>query len=158
MGEAKHDQKGERKSESGNKTDDRQARCDIERQDGKATTDHTTTSLFAKLWSRVIDDNSLAAHGFRRFKTTHLLNLRFLEEEIDSIDHQIYQAGSKVGYKPGRRDRLGLKHMKIDVDARGAENAITRDLILKLRQLLKQYGTSRRHSNLNVAKLGPICR
>ena len=45
---------------------------------------------FPLLWQRSTEDNNLALHGFRRFKTTHLLNLRFLEEEIADLDHAIY--------------------------------------------------------------------
>jgi len=35
-------------------------------------------------------DNNLTLHGFRRFKTTYLLNLRFLEEEIAQMDYTLY--------------------------------------------------------------------
>jgi hypothetical protein len=46
--------------------------------------------LFCKLWPRITSDDNLTLHGFRRFKTTHLLNLRFLEEEIAELDHVVY--------------------------------------------------------------------
>ncbi len=99
-------------------------------------------NLFRKLWLKVTDDNGLTLHGFRRFKTTHLLNLRFLEEEIDKLDHDIYQAGLKLGYKPTPVDKLGLRHGKRDANALDAEQVITGELVLKLRDLLRQYGMS----------------
>ena len=106
----------------------------------KSGEDQETAHLFRKLWLKVTDDNGLTLHGFRRFKTTHLLNLRFMEEEIDRLDHQIYQAGLKLGFKPTSIDKLGLRHVKRDASALGAEQVITEDLVLRLRELLKQYG------------------
>ena len=40
---------------------------------------------FSKLSPRVTNDNNVTLHGFRRFKNTNLLNLRFLEEEIAEL-------------------------------------------------------------------------
>ena len=42
-----------------------------------------TSRLVRKIWSNVTDDNALTLYGFRRFRTTHLLNPRLLETEID---------------------------------------------------------------------------
>ncbi|KAL6719006.1 hypothetical protein ACLMJK_003241 [Lecanora helva] len=98
-----------------------------------------TADMFRKLWLKVTDDNGLTLHGFRRFKTSHLLNLRFLEEDIAKVDHQIYQAGLKLGYKASPVDRLGLQHAKRDADAPDVEDVIDRELILRLRGLLKEY-------------------
>ncbi|KAF8850984.1 hypothetical protein BDZ45DRAFT_768000 [Acephala macrosclerotiorum] len=75
----------------------------------------------------------------RRFKTTHLLNLRLLEEEIDRIDHQIYQAGLNLGLDPSPADRLGLRHCQKDEHAPRPEEVLDEKLILKLRDLLRQY-------------------
>ena len=86
----------------------------------------------------------MTLHGFRRFNTTHLLNLRFMEEEIDKLDHQIYQAGLKLGHKATSVDRLGLRYAKRDVNALDTNELMTRDLVLKLRKLLKKYGTLKR--------------
>ncbi|KAK8002323.1 hypothetical protein PG989_002042 [Apiospora arundinis] len=95
--------------------------------------------LFCKLWPRVTDDSNLTLHSFRRFKTTHLLNLRFLEEEIAELDHVIYQAGLRLGHERSAQDRLGLKHSYIDPHPPPLEDTITRELVLKLRDLLQQY-------------------
>ena len=95
---------------------------------------------FQKAWHIVTDDNYLTLFGFRRFRTAHLLNLRFLEEEIDKIDHQIFQAGLKLGNTPSAIDRLGLEHAKRDLNPQGAEDIISQELVTKLRDLLKQYG------------------
>lgn len=95
---------------------------------------------FRRLWLNVTDDNYLTLYGYRRFRTTHLLNLRFLEDEIAKIDHQIFQAGMKLGYPPTAVDRLGLKHGKRDVNPSHADKVVDQTLILRLRDLLKQYG------------------
>lgn len=99
-----------------------------------------TAKLFCKLWPRVTDDNNLVLHGFRRFKTTHLLNLRFLEQEIAELDHTIYHAGLSLGYTPSPCDRLGLKHCTIDPNVPALNDTITREQVLRLRTLLQQYG------------------
>ena len=111
-----------------------------QKSQGEETENIATVASFRKLWLKVTDDSGLTLHGFRRFKTTHLLNLRFLEEEIDGLDHQIYQAGLKLGHTPTSTDKLGLRYIKIDANAMGVEQVVTRGLVLKLRDLLKQYG------------------
>jgi hypothetical protein len=99
-----------------------------------------TYRLFEKVWSSSTEDSNLALYGFRRFKTTHLLNLRLLEEEIDRIDHRIYQAGLKLGIDPSPSDRLGLKYCQKEEHALQPEEIINEELISRLRELLKQYG------------------
>lgn len=98
------------------------------------------TEKYRKCWESSTDDNNLTLHGFRRFKTTHLLNLRFLESEIADLDHTIYQAGLSLGLTPSPTDRLGLKHSKRDANVPKINDAITREFILQLRDLLRQYG------------------
>ena len=98
-----------------------------------------SVKLFCKLWPRVTDDNNLVLHGFRHFKTAHLLNLRFLEQEITKLDHTIYQAGLSLGYTPSPCDRLGLKHSTIDANVPALNATITREEVLRLRNLLQQY-------------------
>ena len=100
------------------------------------------SDLFRRVWQKSTEDNNLSLYGFRRFKTTHLLNLRFLEEEIAGLDRAIYQAGLNLNIKPSSDDRLGLGHCTRDADAPAAEEVITPALILKLRDLIKQYGKS----------------
>ena len=104
--------------------------------------DSETSRLFRKLWGSVTDDNPLTLFGFRRFRTTHLLNLRLLEEEIDKLDHKIFQAGLNLGIEPTKMDKLGLKDSKRDKSAPSPEEALDPTLVSKLRQLLKDYGKS----------------
>ncbi|KAI1754785.1 hypothetical protein F4782DRAFT_491630 [Xylaria castorea] len=94
---------------------------------------------FMKYWPIATADNDLTLHGFRRFKTTHLLNLRFLEGEIAALDHTIYQAGLSLGLDPSSSDRLGLRHSKKDGDVPQLEETVTRELVRKLRSLIKEY-------------------
>lgn len=97
---------------------------------------------FAGYWQKCTDDNNLTLHGFRRFKTTHLLNLRFLEDEIAELDHALYQAGLSLDMGTSPNDRLGLRHSKKDSDVSSIKDTITKGFILKLRGLIKQYGAS----------------
>lgn len=120
--------------------DVRKAQSDV----GKASEDPVFMNRFRKSWRNATDDNYLTLFGFRRFRTAHLLNLRFLEEEIHKIDHEIYQAGMQLGCPLGAIDRLGLKHGKRDVVAAGTAgtgSVVNQDLIMSLRELLRQYGT-----------------
>ncbi|KFA68625.1 hypothetical protein S40285_09473 [Stachybotrys chlorohalonatus IBT 40285] len=98
-----------------------------------------TAELFRKFWPCVTDDNNLTLHGFRRFKTTHLLNLRFLEHDIAEVDRKIYQAGLSLGCEPSSRDRLGLRNGTHDPNVPVLEDTIKRDLILNIRDLLQKY-------------------
>ena len=95
---------------------------------------------FCKCWVNSTADNNLTLHGFRRFKTTHLLNLRFLENEIADMDHTIYQAGQSLHLNPSPTDRLGLKHGKRDAGITNISDVITQEFVLRLRDLMKQYG------------------
>jgi hypothetical protein len=109
----------------------------------KEATDYGSSQyvdLFPQLWRKSTTDNNLSLHGFRRFKTTHLLNLRFLEEEIAEIDHKIYQAGLNLGLEPTPADRLGLKTSKRDANVPKIEETIHSSLILRLRSMLRDYG------------------
>ncbi len=99
-----------------------------------------TALSFRNLWSNVTDDNPLTLYGFRRFRTTHLLNLRLLETEIDEIDHKVFQAGLSLGIPSTSEDKLGLKHSKRDEHAPSPEEVLKPELALRLRQLLKEYG------------------
>ncbi|KAI0188488.1 hypothetical protein EV127DRAFT_497834 [Xylaria flabelliformis] len=99
----------------------------------------TVVQQFQKHWEIATDDNNLTLHGFRRFKTTHLLNLRYLEDEIAELDHIIYQAGLSLGLNHTPTDRLGLSWSKKDQNVPSVEVTMTRELVLKLRNLLQQY-------------------
>ncbi|KAI1178314.1 hypothetical protein F4777DRAFT_538215 [Nemania sp. FL0916] len=97
------------------------------------------TQQFRKHWDLATDDNNLTLHGFRRFKTAHLLSLRYLEDQISELDHTIYQAGLSLGLDRTPIDRLGLVGSKKDENVPSIEETITSELVLKLRDLLKQY-------------------
>ncbi|KAH8723878.1 hypothetical protein GQ44DRAFT_740640 [Phaeosphaeriaceae sp. PMI808] len=84
-------------------------------------------------------DNNLTLNGFRRFKTTHLLNLQLLENVIAEMDHVIYQAGLSLGLNLSSTDQLGLKHGKRDANAPNIGDTVTKEFILKLRDLIRQY-------------------
>jgi hypothetical protein len=96
---------------------------------------------FYRCWIASTTDRNLTLYGFRRFKTTYLLNLRLLEKEIADIDHIIYQAGLSLSHSPSSIDRLGLKYCKRDDNAPDIDDVINQKFILKLRGLLRQYST-----------------
>lgn len=96
---------------------------------------------FRSLWSNITDDNALTLYGFRRYRTTHLLNLRLLETEIDKIDHDIYQAGLSLDLPSTSADKLGLKQSKRDENSPSPEEVLKPELVSRLRRLLKEYGT-----------------
>jgi hypothetical protein len=98
------------------------------------------TDAFRKSWARSTADNNLTLHGFRRFKTTHLLNLRFLEAEIAEMDYTVYQAGLSLDLSPSSTDRLGLGHSKRKFKKLAVDDTITPEFVMKLRGLLQQYG------------------
>ena len=95
---------------------------------------------FRKAWITSTADSNLTLHGFRRFKTTHLLNLRFLENEVAELDQMLYQAGLSLGLRHSSTDRLGLKHCKRGANSPNVADIINDELLLKLRHTIKQYG------------------
>ncbi|CAI6271096.1 unnamed protein product [Periconia digitata] len=97
------------------------------------------TETFRKCWIASTADSNLTLHGFRRFKTTHLVNLRLFENEIAEMDHAVYQAGISLDVSPSSTDRLGLKHSAKDANIPSIEDTITPEFVAKLRELLKQY-------------------
>jgi hypothetical protein len=110
-------------------------------EDNKRQSSDTITDTFRRAWMASTADNNLTLHGFRRFKTTHLLNLRFLEDEIAQMDHTLYQAGLSLNLSPSSADRLGLGHSKRDPNIPKIHDVITAKFMLRLCDLLKQYGT-----------------
>ena len=98
---------------------------------------------FNRIWREITSDNHLTLFGFRRYRTTHQLNIRFLEAEIDKIDHDLYQAGLQLNQPLGREhiiDRLGLKQAKKDSNQMKAEELVNKALVMRLRRLIKEYG------------------
>lgn len=103
---------------------------------------------FRKAWQAASADSALSLYGFRRFKTSHLLNLRFLEAEIADLDHVIYQAGLTLGLDHAPGNKLGLNYCKRDAKVPNIDETITEEFVLRLRDLLKQYGPYPVLSNL----------
>ncbi|KAH8669113.1 hypothetical protein BX600DRAFT_435617 [Xylariales sp. PMI_506] len=99
-----------------------------------------TREVFQKAWTLSTEDQNITLYSFRRFKTSHLVNLRLLEHEIAQIDHQIYQTGLNLGIGTAPNDRLGLEHCKRDKSTLDVGDIIKDNLILRLRDLLSQYG------------------
>ncbi|KAI4239050.1 MAG: hypothetical protein LQ349_000658 [Xanthoria aureola] len=68
-------------------------------------------------------------------------NLRFLEEKISELDHEIYQAGLSLGNDTLDRkpDRLGLRYSYRNVNIPALQDSITDSLVLNLRYILKDY-------------------
>ena len=125
-----------------NISDSKPRASDIQEDVNQRSGSPETARLFRNLWSNVTDDNALTLYGFRRFRTTHLLNLRLLEIEIDKIDHQIYQAGLRLGLPTTSEDKLGLKHCKVEGTALRPQEVLEPALVSKLRRLMKEYGVS----------------
>jgi hypothetical protein len=96
--------------------------------------------VFRKAWTASTADSNLTLHGFRRFKTAHLMNLRFLENEITQMDHILYQVGLSLNLSIPPKDRLGLKNGRRDNHVPKVEEAITPKFISELRKLIKEYG------------------
>ncbi|KAJ5058009.1 hypothetical protein J3E72DRAFT_404431, partial [Bipolaris maydis] len=90
-------------------------------------------------WTASTADKNTTLHSFRRFKTAHLLNLRFLEDEIAQMDYDLYQAGFSLELPISSCDRLGLKHGSRDPKFTTIDQVITRKFIKKLRSLLQEY-------------------
>lgn len=97
-------------------------------------------SRFSQSWPIATADSNVTLHGFQRFKTTHLINLRLLEQEIAEMDRKLYQAGLSLGHDISAADRLGLKTARRDSDATCANETITDEFVEKLRRLISQYG------------------
>lgn len=100
------------------------------------------SELFSKVWREITSDNHLILFGFRRYRIIHLLNLRFLEAEIDKIDHDLYQADLHLNQSLDIDhiiDRLDLKQAKKDSKRMRIEKVVSEALIMRLRRLIKKY-------------------
>ena len=100
----------------------------------------STINTFRKAWIASTADSNQTLHGFRRFKTAHLLNLRLLEDEVAQMDNTLYQAGLSLDLPISSTDRLRLKKIKKDPTFPGISATITPEFVQKFRDLLKQYG------------------
>ncbi len=98
--------------------------------------------LFSKVWREITSNNHLTLFEFRRYRTTHLLNLRFLKAEIDKIYHDLYQADLQLDQSLDREhiiDRLDLKQAKKDSKRMKIEKVVNKALVMRLRRLIKKY-------------------
>ena len=95
---------------------------------------------FHDIWSDATSDNRLTLFGFKRHRTAHLVNLRYLALEIEKVNYAIFQASLQVDRTPHHLDRLGLRYAKLDPGAPAAAEVIKHDTFLRLRQLIKEYG------------------
>lgn len=109
---------------------------------------------FARNWQLSTADHNLTLYGFRRFKTSHLLNLRLLEDEIGKLDRMVFQAGLGLGLEISPEDRLGLNYCRLDKESVDFEKLLQDGSMEKLRQLLKDYG----EKQLQTARSGSIDR
>lgn len=89
------------------------------------------------IWQTSTADSNLTLYGFSRFKTTHLFNLRCLEAEISQINDKIYKLGLQSNVAPTKTNRLGLEQREAEGDA----EVLSQELMQRLRQLIKEYGT-----------------
>lgn len=94
---------------------------DVARDSGPVSVNLTPSfqyrDKFTIHWQNSTSDDPLTLFAFRRFRTSQLLNLRFLEDEIATLDGQIFQAGLKMGVPIGGKDKLGLKEARLDPNA-----------------------------------------
>lgn len=103
--------------------------------------DDDAQHMLRKIWPAVTDPNHLVLFGFRRFRTSHLLNLRALEQDILKIDHDVFQAGLQLGEPTPKGERLALSHAEKDVVPAGTgAPVLDRKKLDQLRGLLQQYG------------------
>lgn len=107
-----------------------------------ASLNERRSHLFQKIRRHSTAGNTLRLYDFRRLKTSHLVNLHFLEEEISVLDRQVYQVGIRSGSHEnnGGRDALGLQR---DPIVPNEEEFVTDSMLLKLRRLLKEYGSQK---------------
>lgn len=91
---------------------------------------------FPDHWRSSTSLEEVSLFGFRRFRTSQLLNIRFLEDEISAIDREIYQAGLQL---PPQYTSSSYENVRKDPNAAGPHEVITETTVHRLRTLLKQY-------------------
>ncbi|KAF3797992.1 hypothetical protein GCG54_00003892 [Colletotrichum gloeosporioides] len=102
---------------------------------------------FRAHWESSTADEDVTLYGFSRFRTIHLLNLRFLEGEISELNRLVYQAGKSLSKVPPSRARLGIDSRWSDASPEPSK-IINQELVTKVRDLLRQYGA---HENTDEA-------
>jgi hypothetical protein len=95
---------------------------------------------FPQHWLGSTLEDKISRYGFRRFQTSQLLNIRFLENEVAELDRSIYKAGLRLNLPfSSSTDRFGPEHVVLDHQSATADKIITHENVLKLRRLLKDY-------------------
>jgi len=94
-------------------------------------------SGFPNHWQSSTSPEKVSLFGFRRFRTSQLLNIRFLEDEISALDREIYQAGLQLPTQYVSKNHH--EHVRRDPNAAGPNKVINETTIHRLRTLLKQY-------------------
>ncbi|KAI1299003.1 hypothetical protein F5Y03DRAFT_408947 [Xylaria venustula] len=97
------------------------------------------TQNFVRHWEKVLTaDNSLTRHRVRRSKTAHLINLRFLEEDIAALNDVIVQAGINTRLDTSSSDRLGRTHSQSVTENPRVEKSL-REKLWKRRRLIGEF-------------------
>ncbi|KAF5511282.1 hypothetical protein CGCS363_v002158 [Colletotrichum siamense] len=95
---------------------------------------------FRAHWESSTTDEDVTLYGFSRFRTIHLLNLRFLEGEISELNRLVYQAGKSLAEVRPSRARLGIDSRWSGMSsAPEPTKIINQEVVTKLRDLLRQY-------------------
>lgn len=79
--------------------------------------------------------NFEVSHSFRKFRTMHLLNLRFLENEILALEQLFFQAGLHIS-KPNEDGNPNAIDPRFSSD----QENISATFVETLRRLIEQYG------------------
>jgi hypothetical protein len=95
--------------------------------------------LFRKFWPVITDDNPLTLFGFRRFRTVHLLNLRFLEDELTAINRKLMVAGESLDIPLPPKNKLGLGH-GTQRDPSELNPVLDREFFSNMRRTVRDYG------------------
>jgi hypothetical protein len=94
---------------------------------------------FRRFWPTATDDNRLTLFGFRRFRTVHLLNLRFLEDELTDINRKLCIAAEVLDIPLPPKNKLGLRH-GTPRDPSEWNAALDREFFGNMRRVVKEYG------------------
>ncbi|CAN8099915.1 unnamed protein product [Discula destructiva] len=94
--------------------------------------------VFNRIWSIATEDENLTMYAFKRFKTSHLVNLRYLEHELDKLDRDVYQAGLSLGHDVSKTGRLLLGHAQKDKVIKTVQDVAQKENIIRLRKLISE--------------------
>lgn len=95
---------------------------------------------FEESWGKVT--NSGVLNQFHRYNTLHLLNLRFLEEELATVESQVLRAGLKFSGREKGPDQIIFEEAIISPDVCDSNGKVSQAYVEKLRNLIQKYGKS----------------